>query len=125
MKVLQNSKGETYFSLNHGKRNVLTPEIRYIKSDGNYSCILLRTGEVLLSSFTLKVYADQLLKRPNFFVGKRGLLINLNYLKTLSEIDGVLYGVFKNGEELPLSRRKGKGLLMHLRRHRGFINRVY
>lgn len=114
-----------HLKLNYGKNLVPLQSIRYIESAGNYSQINLQNNRSYFTSFTLKIYSSELLKRPNFFIPKRGLLINLNFLDALSETDGVLYAIFKNGEEMQLSRRKGKALIEHLKTNRMFIKRVY
>ncbi|SOE22931.1 LytTr DNA-binding domain-containing protein [Spirosomataceae bacterium TFI 002] len=103
-------------AVNYGKKKLPVSNIKYIESVfGNYSRIHLCEGEDYLSSFTLKHYQEQLRKTDRFRLGRKGLLINIEHLKMLTEDDTAKYAILKSGETFKLSRRKGKSLEVSLK----------
>lgn len=98
-------------SVNYGKKKLPVENIKYIESVfGNYSKIHFKEGKEYLSAFTLKHYQVQL-KEEVFQLGRKGLLINLNYLASLEEDEQqIKYAKLTSGEIFQLSRRKGKEL---------------
>lgn len=107
-------RGQKVLLLNHGRTQINVNTIRYIEGDGNYSHIKLVQNQVHTSSFTLKVFTEELIENKVFFSPRKGLLLNLNYLKEVFYNMGVLHAKLHSGEVLPLSRRRGKALLDHL-----------
>lgn len=102
-------------TVNYGKKKLPLSNIKYIESVfGNYSKIYLCEGEDYLSSFTLKYFQNQLVSTDRFRLGRKGLLLNMEHLKKLTEDENVKYAVLKSGETFKLSRRKGKSLEMLL-----------
>lgn len=97
--------------VNYGKKELPTEKIRYIVSvHGNYSIIHFGDGKEYLSAFTLKHYQQQLTPEQ-FQLGRKGLLINLDYLESLAEDEQqTKYAKLTTGETFKLSRRKGKEL---------------
>ncbi|WP_162628109.1 LytTR family transcriptional regulator DNA-binding domain-containing protein [Arcticibacterium luteifluviistationis] len=114
MKTFTTQSGVPCILLNHGKRVILAPRIKYIEGDGNYSNIKVEGGESLISSFTLRLFSDGLSTNTNFFSPRKGLLLNLNFLEEIQLKSGTLYARLRTGEVLPLSRRKGKSLIEYI-----------
>lgn len=110
-------KTTTYSSIptliiDYGKTNLPINNICYIESKfGNYSNIVLSQSKSHLTSFTLKRYCEELSSIDSFIQGSKGLLINLNHLKTIRTENDGLYALMSNGSKLKLSRRKGKELV--------------
>lgn len=97
--------------VNYGKTELDVNQIKYIESvAGNYSKIVFQQGKPFVSAFTLKHYSSQLLATQRFHLGRKGLLINLDYLKKLEEKQATKYAVLKTGEKFKLSRRIGRKL---------------
>jgi len=114
LKIFITQSGEPCLLLNHGKRMIPSPRIRYIEGEGNYSNIKIEGGESLTSSFTLKLFSDELKANSDFFSPRKGLLLNLNFLKEVLSKSGTLYARLRTGETLPLSRRKGRALIVFI-----------
>lgn len=114
MKTSINKTGVPCILLNHGKRMIQAPRIRYIEGDGNYSNIKIEGGESLTSSFTLKLFSDGLRTNADFFSPRKGLLLNLNFLSEVISKSGTLYARLRTGETLPLSRRRGRSLIDYI-----------
>ncbi|WP_341224458.1 LytTR family DNA-binding domain-containing protein [uncultured Arcticibacterium sp.] len=114
MKIFITKTGVPCILLNHGKRMIHTPSIKYIEGDGNYSNINVANGESLISSFTLRLFSDQLKANSNFFSPRKGLLVNLKFVKEVLTKSGALFARLETGETLPLSRRKGRALIEYI-----------
>lgn len=101
---------------NYGKKTVAFNNIKYIESfAGNYSMIRLENKGYICSSFTLKHYTSQLEGKCNFYLARKGLLLNLEFIKEITEIDGVRTVKLSTGETFRLSRRLGSRLIDYLK----------
>ncbi|MCP9767538.1 hypothetical protein EGI22_06415 [Lacihabitans sp. LS3-19] len=101
---------------NYGKKAVAFNNIKYIESfAGNYSMIRLNNKGYICSSFTLKHYTSQLEGKCNFFLARKGLLLNLEFIKEITEKDGVKSVSLSTGETFKLSRRLGSRLIDYLK----------
>lgn len=114
MKTFTNGEGKFCLLLNYGRNYLSADDISYIEGDGNYSTIINKNGQQILSSFTLRKFTDHLVEQGNFFIARKGLLINLERLNGIEIHGGKIYAIMKSEEKLPLSRRKGKALLEHI-----------
>ena len=97
---------------NSGIRFINIDEIIRCKSDNNYTDIILKSGEKILSSRTLKEYAT-LLEEHDFYRIHQSHLVNLLMIKRIVKRDGY-YVELENGETLEVSRRRKEGLLLKL-----------
>ncbi len=100
---------------NYGKKSVSTEKIKYIESfAGNYSMIRLSDKGYICSAFTLKHYSTKLVGESHFFLARKGLLLNLNYIQEIKEFEGVKSVKLSTGEVFKLSRRLGSKLVNYL-----------
>jgi two-component system, LytTR family, response regulator len=118
MKTSPNLNNLHFLVLNYGKKKIATPDIQYIEGEGNYSHIITSTYGKLFTSFTLKIYCEQLKNEENFFSPRKGLLLNIQFLKEIKQKDGVFYAQMKDGKSHALSRRKGKAFMEYLLNNR-------
>ena len=101
---------------NYGKKAVAFNSIKYIESfAGNYSMIRLNDKGYICSSFTLKHYTSQLEGKCNFFLARKGLLLNLKFIQEIMDEDGVKSVKLSTGEVFKLSRRLGSRLIDYLK----------
>ncbi len=114
MKTYTNNSGTYCLLLNHGKQIIPTQKIRYIEGEGNYSTLNIDGGGKLISSFTLRLFNDHLKSQTYFFSPRKGLLINLYYLKEIKVSGGLYYAKLRRGDLLQLSRRRGKALIEYI-----------
>ncbi|MCP9762253.1 LytTR family DNA-binding domain-containing protein [Lacihabitans soyangensis] len=114
MKTTFTSTGLPCLVLNYGKQTLPSPEIQYIEGEGNYSLIQTSANKILTSAFTMRLFSDQLASQSNFFSPRKGLLLNVDYLKSVDCKEGVYYALMKDGKSHVLSRRKGKAFLDYL-----------
>ncbi|MGR3810353.1 LytTR family transcriptional regulator DNA-binding domain-containing protein [Jiulongibacter sp. NS-SX5] len=110
-----NRDGKHYILLNHGSIQLDTSQIRYIEGDGNYSHLYLKNKAPILSSFTMKLFSDELERNSQFFSPRKGLLLNLSFLQDIIQEDRSYTAIMKNGDVLKLSRRRGKALMSFLK----------
>jgi DNA-binding LytR/AlgR family response regulator len=100
---------------NYGKKAVEFNSIKYIESfAGNYSMIRLNDKGYICSSFTLKHYTSKLEGKCNFFLARKGLLLNLKFIQEIMEDKGVKSVKLSTGEVFKLSRRLGSRLIDYL-----------
>ncbi|MCP9764336.1 hypothetical protein EGI31_15435 [Lacihabitans soyangensis] len=100
---------------NYGKKAVEFNTIKYIESfAGNYSMIRLNNKGYICSSFTLKHYTTKLEGKCNFFLARKGLLLNLEFVDEIMEEKGVKSVKLSTGEVFKLSRRLGSRLIEYL-----------
>ncbi|MCP9754092.1 hypothetical protein EGI26_02810 [Lacihabitans sp. CCS-44] len=100
---------------NYGKKAVEFNSIKYIESfAGNYSMIRLNDKGYICSSFTLKHYTSKLEGRCNFFLARKGLLLNLQFIQEITDEKGVKSVKLSTGEVFKLSRRLGSRLIDYL-----------
>lgn len=114
MKTYYTTTGTPILVMNYGKSAISANDIKYIKGDGNYSNIQVSSGKKMVSAFTLNVFTKTLGSEKNFFSPNKGILINLNHLKAITVRNGSKYAMMKDGQELPISRRKMKPFIEYL-----------
>lgn len=86
--------------------------IVYCEADINYTRIHTMTGKMIMVSKTLKLI-EEMLSCDFFFRIHKSFLINMNYLKSYSKIDG--YEVtLETGHKLPVAMRKNEEFLRAL-----------
>ena len=90
MKTTFTSTGLPCILLNYGKQTLPSPEIQYIVGEGNYSLIQTSANKILTSAFTMRLFSDQLSSQNNFFSPRKGLLVNVDYLKSVVCKGGVI-----------------------------------
>ncbi|MCA0363281.1 MAG: hypothetical protein U0V04_05255 [Spirosomataceae bacterium] len=101
---------------NYGKHSVAFTTIKYIESyAGNYSMIRLNDKGYICSSFTLKHYTSQLEGVCDFYLARKGLLLNLRYVDEIIEEKGAKLVKLSTGEIFKLSRRIGARLIDYLK----------
>ena len=84
-------------------------QIVYLRASGNYCEIHTEDGESILSSRTLKYYADQL-NGQDFFRCHQSFVVNIDFIEILHKGDNASIELF-DGSRLPIARRNQKGLL--------------
>jgi two-component system LytT family response regulator len=88
-------------------RVVVLDEVFYFASNRNYTEVAIKNGERLISSKTIKTFADTLKKLPDFARINRSYIINKNYLKSIvrdSDGNKILLEM-KNGDKIATSYR--------------------
>ncbi|MGL4631889.1 MAG: LytR/AlgR family response regulator transcription factor [Leadbetterella sp.] len=92
-----------------GTRKSIDPfNIITLKADLNYTSVHFLDGKKdEIISYTLKRFEDKLLNHPFFFRINRSVIINLNYIKNVS--NGTVE--LKNGEFFNASKRRKKAFL--------------
>lgn len=115
MKTFTTSTGNAFLVMDYGKNSVPAEDIKYIIGDGNYSNFQLSKGKSFISSFTLRTFTKKLNEEIGFFSPRKGLLVNLKYAVEILTKGNEKYLKMKDGNELLLSRRKGKELIQFLK----------
>ncbi len=87
-----------------GTYYVDSQEVIYIQADSNYSKIVIKDAKPLLVTKPLKEF-EELLPPPHFFRNHHSYIINLNFVRKYSRLDGGNVEMY-NGDQIPLSRRK-------------------
>ncbi len=109
MKVTINQK-ETRNSeilyLNHRKKSVHTEDVVYLKSYDNYTRFYLNDGQVILASYTMKIFEKQLSGKGDFTRIHRGTLVNLKYLTGIERTKDGHVACLSTGQRIDVSRRK-------------------
>ncbi|MCF8324134.1 MAG: hypothetical protein K9I84_04180 [Leadbetterella sp.] len=62
----------------------------------------------MTSAYKIRLFSEKLLHQENFFFPRKSLLLNIDFLKSIIEIEGKLYAKMKDGKNHILSRRKGQ-----------------
>lgn len=115
MKQYITSQNHEQISFDYGKKKVHLKAIKYLESVyGNYTIVNLNDKQQILSSFTLKYYSSQLKNHECFFVVRKGLMINIQFLSKIETREDGHYAILKDGSSFRMSRRKGKELMLHL-----------
>jgi len=78
--------------------------IIYIQADSSYSKIIFKNDEPLFVAKSLKEF-EELLQANNFFRNHHSYLINLNFVRKYTRVDGGNIEM-SNGDQIPLARRK-------------------
>lgn len=106
------SSNQPFLSFNYGKVNVQASSIKYAESVfGNYTILKFSNRKQILSSYTLNHYSSLLQKSNSFFNVRKGVLINLSFMKIAEKRPDGVYAIMKDGSEFRVSRRKGKALM--------------
>lgn len=94
-------------------------DIVRLEAEDNYTHFMLKTGNKITASKTIKAYEDTLI-RLNFVRVHKKHIVNMNYMKTYIKGEGG-YLVLENGETIEVSRRKKASLMDSVRRLYGEI----
>ena len=94
-------------------------DIVRLEAEDNYTHFVLKTGNKITASKTIKAYEDTLI-RLNFVRVHKKHIVNMNYMKTYIKGEGG-YLVLENGETIEVSRRKKASLMDSVRRLYGEI----
>ncbi len=94
-------------------------DIVRLEAEDNYTHFLLKTGNKITASKTIKAYEDTLVKL-NFVRVHKKHIVNMNYMKTYIKGEGG-YLILENGETIEVSRRKKATLMESVRRLYGEI----
>lgn len=94
-------------------------DIVRLEAEDNYTHFMLKTGNKITASKTIKAYEDTLL-RLNFVRVHKKHIVNMNYMKTYIKGEGG-YLILENGETIEVSRRKKATLMDSVRRLYGEI----
>jgi DNA-binding LytR/AlgR family response regulator len=101
--VIKKCKAMTSTHIHIGARKKIESEcILYFQSDLNYTKVFLVDGQMIFSSTTLKKIEGRLIGKPEFLRINRGIVINLNHVKTYQETSVEL----TNDISLAVSRRR-------------------
>lgn len=95
-----------------GSHIIKTKDIMYCIAEGNYTAIVLHNQPQIVVSKNLKFFEEKL-NSIDFYRIHKSNLINLNYLKLLSNDDGG-HIVMSDGKTLSISRDKKRKLLKHI-----------
>lgn len=102
--VLNQTKGVEFLN---------TTDVLFMKGDGAYTEIYKQDGTKVVASKNLKQFEDLLDDQPNFIRGHKSYIINTQYVKSLSKIDGSLHAVI-DGHQIPISPDKSALVLEKL-----------
>ena len=94
-------------------------EIVRLEAEDNYTHFILKTGNKITASKTIKAY-ESTLERLNFVRVHKKHIVNMNYMKTYIKGEGG-YLILENGESIEVSRRKKAVLMESVRRLHGEI----
>lgn len=86
-------------------------QILFIEADKNYTLFHLKNGEIVTSSYTLKIH-EECLDQHQFLRISRSIIVNCQYLegiKSKGQRNSVV--VLTNGEEKAIARRRYKEVL--------------
>ncbi|MER0440352.1 LytTR family DNA-binding domain-containing protein [Emticicia sp. W12TSBA100-4] len=92
--------------LNHRKKSVHTEDVVYLKSYDNYTRFYLNDGQVILASYTMKIFEKQLSGKGDFTRIHRGTLVNLKYLTGIERTKDGHVACLSTGQRIDVSRRK-------------------
>lgn len=92
-------------------------EIVRLEAEDNYTHFMLKTGEKITASKTIKAYEDTL-ERLSFIRVHKKHIVNMNFMKSYVKGEGG-YLILENGETVEVSRRKKTSLLNTLRTMHG------
>ena len=92
-------------------------DIVRLEAEDNYTHFMLKTGNKITASKTIKAYEDTLL-RLNFVRVHKKHIVNMNYMKTYIKGEGG-YLIMENGDSIEVSRRQKVNLMDALKRTHG------
>lgn len=87
-----------------GVQFVRLREIVRLEGEDNYTHFILKSGERITASRTMKTFEDTLLAMGFLRIHKRHI-VNMNYMKTYVKGEGG-YVIMENGENIEVSRRR-------------------
>lgn len=99
--------------LNHRKKSIRPEDVVYLKSYDNYTKFYLNSGQVILASYTMKTFEQQLSNKGDFTRIHRGTLLNLKYLTGFEKTIEGHFACLSTGEKIDVSRRKMRILEMN------------
>lgn len=100
----RNEKKKIMLNTFEGMHMVYMNEIIRCEADDYYTRYFLNDGKVIMVSKTLKE-TEETLDDSGFIRTHKSHIVNISYVKTFVRNDGG-YLVLKNGEKIPVSRRK-------------------
>ncbi|MEP7317943.1 MAG: LytTR family DNA-binding domain-containing protein [Panacibacter sp.] len=114
MQSFKSNTGIKKIAISHqyGFSLLQTNEIVYLEADNNYTVFHLSDKRKIVASKTLSDF-EELLNENNFFRIHKSTIINLNYLKSYSKVDGD-YAVLSDGSSLIVSRRRLQSFLQKI-----------
>lgn len=102
------TKNPAFLWLNHHKKSIRPEDVVYLKSYENYTKFHLSSGQIILTSYTMKSYEKQLINKGDFTRIHRGTLLNLKYLTGFEKTSDGNIACLSTGEKISISRRKMK-----------------
>jgi two-component system LytT family response regulator len=97
-----------------GVHFVRLSEIVRLEAEDNYTHFMLKTGDRITASRTIKAYEDTL-SQLNFVRVHKKHIVNMNFMKTYIKGEGG-YLILDNGDSIEVSRRKKSVLMDSVRR---------
>jgi len=97
-----------------GVHFVRLSEIVRLEAEDNYTHFMLRTGDKITASRTIKAYEDTL-AQLNFVRVHKKHIVNMNFMKTYIKGEGG-YLILDNGDSIEVSRRKKSALMDSVKR---------
>jgi two-component system LytT family response regulator len=97
-----------------GVHFVRLSEIVRLEAEDNYTHFMLKTGDKITASRTIKAYEDTL-AQLNFVRVHKKHIVNMNFMKTYIKGEGG-YLILDTGESIEVSRRKKSALMESVRR---------
>jgi two-component system, LytTR family, response regulator len=97
-----------------GVHFVRLSEIVRLEAEDNYTHFMLKTGDKITASRTIKAYEDTL-SQLNFVRVHKKHIVNMNFMKTYIKGEGG-YLILDTGESIEVSRRKKSALMESVRR---------
>ncbi|HPI09315.1 MAG TPA: LytTR family DNA-binding domain-containing protein, partial [Saprospiraceae bacterium] len=94
-------------------------EIIRLEAEDNYTHFMLKSGDRITASRTIKAYEDTLTSL-NFVRVHKKHIVNMNFMKTYIKGEGG-YLIMENGDSIEVSRRKKSNLMDSVRRMHGEI----
>jgi two-component system LytT family response regulator len=100
-----------------GVHFVRLSEIIRLEAEDNYTHFMLKSGDRITASRTIKAYEDTLTSL-NFVRVHKKHIVNMNFMKTYIKGEGG-YLILENGDSIEVSRRKKSNLMDSVRRMHG------
>lgn len=97
-----------------GVHFVRLSEIVRLEAEDNYTHFMLKTGDKITASRTIKAYEDTL-AQLNFVRVHKKHIVNMNFMKTYVKGEGG-YLILDNGDSIEVSRRKKSALMDSVKR---------
>lgn len=91
-------------------KEIEVDEINQFRAASNYTFVLLKNGQKLLSGYSLGVF-EKIFCQHVFLRINRTNLVNKNYISSVIERDNSLYVRLQNNQEILIPRRKKNTIL--------------